>query len=1234
VLRKTFLELLKTKQSSFFITHNLLLIRDQIMRGRQGQRRGRYSYQSNSPRRDPPLPSKANPPQTHQLPPHPVSFEEPTESQNTSNSKISWRQLLTPKQSTEANSPTKVEPSPVIKLSPKSESTAAPVEPLRPQSKEIEALLLTIMSFKIVSKEFSQLSTEIASLLSSKIVIPIHNSILKLLQELNSFLENIPKCIWKDSFKVLLRSFKSFLSDRLDSNSNFLELECNLFNLSYSSDPFFVSSLYQNLNELLTTESKTYGISLSNAKAAIPLIFLLRYFKDETKLPFNVFITNSAFDTTIISEYAEIITDEGAEERFKAKSVEKPVFMFVSAKRFIKIIQKFDEINPIFSRTRFCLCDTEEQTIEIDVLIALLSSHIQDLPSVGLKFVLFSSSIPFRYFERLNIHRVLNDSFSNQIKIVELIEVNQPSEIVYKASGVFSSVIDKILTGKLERGNILVFLPNVNSCKSFLENVSKNQSHFISVKESDTFETLHNEGEANGSPLMIAPFMLSEFSSPTFRKLAQTKFPVGSKVIKLVVTTSFMEYSLEIDNLASVIDTGIFSSISFDQKLNFSTLCDLSISKRMRLARESRIGKARKGIFIQFDWKGQAKLNEIPPPISACYLSIPIISFRKLGIRIETLYQIDKKVMNDLTSSGFLDSKGDLTQFGRTFSQFTPFLASALSNFACDGALNLLFGALAIFIMTTDPQLIQDPNHESFIKNFCEESDIVTLMKTFLEFFLSEKSPPEFGFHSHLCCSLKKKFSSFMKKNNYTNEQIRKILNEKDALLVSRLDSLIAQISSLNPSWITCRQGSLVQMFIERFTMHGAFYESAKHMSFKVYQRPGATSWSFPMTSLFLFVEFNETSKLTSGAFLHRVDSKIGTIVSRKVPAKYSCSTAFFCVLFNSYWFKQSALVPIIYNPGIPKMEFIGHVHVDILDDNVDLSYFLLDESRNAEVINSIELLTKFMPFVPRSIIIHHESPSAVLELVSVGGDFSSYQYPIRGANEQLPHAYPCNKRTLTFLSKRLSELANDNPKFRFSLTGESFFQSFGEDQVSNAGWLIKYEPHFETVFIAQGNHLVILATRPSFIPDEETLEWESAPPAPEFEAVGVNLISAASKILPSIISARYYQNGYFLKRISGNLEIASGQLNTSVKLSSADIKFGNIAHVLTQFRLGVVGNESMKEGIKIKEFGSTSTGSLLKHGSVFKSIQTGFPKLEFKDFQMYKWGKMPFLQWFLVKLL
>ncbi|EAX75097.1 hypothetical protein TVAG_128560 [Trichomonas vaginalis G3] len=171
------------------------------------------------------------------------------------------------------------------------------------------------------------------------------------------------------------------------------------------------------------------------------------------------------------------------------------------------------------------------------------------------------------------------------------------------------------------------------------------------------------------------------------------------------------------------------------------------------------------GTAVQITVEGKKIPEYQDPEILKSDISSFVLDLRRIGIRFETLYKLPDKVpkekvnsiINMLKNIGALNqTTGNLTNDGfmlSSFRNFSPFISASILNLSrnyYDGEVTpMLLAALSLKLISDD--IILNNLCPKFVQNFNYESDLDTIMKTFIEMVLKRRKiteiDPDFGFH-------------------------------------------------------------------------------------------------------------------------------------------------------------------------------------------------------------------------------------------------------------------------------------------------------------------------------------------------------------------------------------------------------------------------------------------------------------------------------------------------------
>jgi hypothetical protein len=352
-------------------------------------------------------------------------------------------------------------------------------------------------------------------------------------------------------------------------------------------------------------------------------------------------------------------------------------------------------------------------------------------------------------------------------------------EIKSHCHSIFLWILQNCENNSFGLGDILCFFSSYTDCQSFLQSCLQYESskyHFLKfqfdpkIPLNNFYQNLSFQIESflrsnsNFSPIFILPFCLSQTITRAEINLIGQNFPENLKqfkILKLITATTYVESSIpQLPNLFCLIDLGLHKFEYFDPKTNITIQTEKLISGSKRFERRNRIGQYRNGLFIYYNLELTPRFSEESPEIIRVDLTSHLLRFRQIDIKLEDIQNLPTipnryvfpKLTTMLTQFQIFDSEGKTTDFGKDCAQFSilsPYFASALLNFARNDIFNLVFGSLVLFIITSEYSLISDPNNVHLIDNFCSESDIITILKTFIHILESFPDDKQFNFFKY-----------------------------------------------------------------------------------------------------------------------------------------------------------------------------------------------------------------------------------------------------------------------------------------------------------------------------------------------------------------------------------------------------------------------------------------------------------------------------------------------------
>src|SRR6266536_1963572 len=196
--------------------------------------------------------------------------------------------------------------------------------------------------------------------------------------------------------------------------------------------------------------------------------------------------------------------------------------------------------------------------------------------------------------------------------------------------------------------------------------------------------------------------------------------PGGRPGRKCIVSTNIAETSLTIDGIVYVVDPGFSKQKVYNPRIRVESLLVSPISKASAQQRAGRAGRTRPGKCFRLYTEGAFKkelIEQTYPEILRSNLANTVLELKKLGI--DDLVHFDlmdpptpetlMRALEELNYRACLDDDGNLTQMGRTASEFPldPALAVMLISspeFYCSNEILSLTALLSV------PQVFVRPN--------------------------------------------------------------------------------------------------------------------------------------------------------------------------------------------------------------------------------------------------------------------------------------------------------------------------------------------------------------------------------------------------------------------------------------------------------------------------------------------------------------------------------------------
>lgn len=634
----------------------------------------------------------------------------------------------------------------------------------------------------------------------------INDNVYCALRVINTLLSNLSNQQLKAESKTIEKYFYKVVFNPENNESCFTKL----FSVYSMHDKI----IFDNNKSVVSLKSQTG----SGKTRIIPFFFVIKTIEDDMKRPFFImtqpsfsiikdklkdFQNNFGDSVTLIKDVYKMI-DLYSSYQNNEQLFSKPIVALLTPHSLLRLIHKLEkkEID-IYPITRFCLDEFHERSVESDVLEAILSTKIDDMnkhrKSFPLQLLLMSATPDPRVlncFEDV-VDLQIPDSQLFDVKQIEkqAEDINQVNNLVVSST---FDIIKRMINNSMQNGHVLIFtsgntrineiqakliedaekecssnncfvvvIKNFNSMfiDSNVKQFYKNLDEFIQ-KETNRIKSAKN---SDRQILFLLPIKYMGYVSNEQKEIGKNPIPNHPNLIKIIIATNAIESSITIDNLAAVVDSGLFNHSYYNKNNGLTSLQEEPISTQSQVQRKGRVGRLRSGIYVRITIKDQVNPPLLQPAIKTSDISLNILSLRKNGIKIEEIKNLPdpleedeiKNKISELVSINALENDThEITPYGRVlakFSSLSPSISSAIikvagykdldsiieaknANTANDlekkyrlllGVLiSLLFGAPDICINSFSKKL------QSF---FDKNSDIITLLRTILD--LAQMTP-------------------------------------------------------------------------------------------------------------------------------------------------------------------------------------------------------------------------------------------------------------------------------------------------------------------------------------------------------------------------------------------------------------------------------------------------------------------------------------------------------------
>ena len=845
---------------------------------------------------------------------------------------------------------------------------------------------------------------------------------------------------------------------RKHPEKNCTNIERQLFRVVFSPTPggAQVYPVYEKHDEFLETARSVGNFKSSTGSGktrCAPFFFALRALYDGMEHPFFIMtqpgssiIKDKMKDfKAILGGSVTLVSDVKAFENLWGKRQKKPVIGLFSPYSVVRLIAKAEKKNfPLVSQTRFCLDEIHERSVETDVLIALLARELVN--GTFPLHILMMSATPDPRVESVFQHVEQFSLTDSQLFPIEDIakECENYGTLDKLAVDSTMEIIQRMVTKKLKPGHIVVFTSGNKRMKQIIKKVEtevaslsqKGQKVAIvplpkkEMKSAGEFHK-HVKGIVGKNPncLFVVPMKYSGFVGQVEQEIGKSEIPGCPNVIKVIAATNSIESSITINGLAAVVDCGVCNTLQNDTERGVKMLVEGPISRQSQVQRRGRVGRVRDGVCVQITIKGHPPIELRPPAIEVEDISSNILSLRQIGIRLETVTNLPepgvqpvkmRQYLRELQGLGALDEDRNLTDLGRRLASFacvTPFVASAIlkaaEKYDAESGRAIIVGVFAFLVMTTE-NLFVEPTNPVLQRNFCEDSDVFTLMGAIMETVLQKgvlkDTLPAAGLHpmnAMALISAVEQVSYMVDKNGGKSKERWTAIRESylNIDMCEFVANILKNIEEARPSWVSCRRATFTSVYNcwESPKLLYTGDESLKECpEITVTERPGWKGLVTPGACFVMQISQSNEGHLY-GAIVHRDPSR--PEVSHPMSMEVSSAMniwQFAYPLVGAYLkgslvdFGATATKQTVGVVGLP-------IFVRQWAGKTIVSY--IPKEMNSEacqyIEESIHRIERLMPYVPRCLLIHYQVLGVIIGITSYGdGNFNSKVYRLsRGSH-------------------------------------------------------------------------------------------------------------------------------------------------------------------------------------------------------------------------------------------
>ncbi|KAK2959320.1 putative Zinc finger, C2H2 type family protein [Blattamonas nauphoetae] len=1057
-------------------------------------------------------------------------------------------------------------------------------------------------------------------------------------------------------------------------------IEDKLFRIVFSPEKFDwntkVYAVYDKHTEFLTTPHPFLNFKSSTGSGKTrcsPFIFAIKAIRDNLQRPIFIMTQpSSAIVDDKIADFTRILGDSVLLSTrpheilgLLRQQITKPVVALLSPFNAVKLLVKAEQRKlDLIGRARFCLDEIHERSVDTDILIAKLGEKCRANP-FPLQVLMMSATPDERIlkcFPSIS-HVTLSDS-----QLFPIHDTKKEVERLLDTTKVAAEEVVEILAGMVsglrEKGHFIVF----TSTNSRMNEIDKDIRSRISPKTQPVFRNvnvLENMGEIledkhqfdsflsktirnNTTTTFVMIVKYAGFISSTAKELIKQEMRQYPNLIKIIIGTEAIESSVTIDNLAAVVDCGIHNQASYDRAKGLTILTEEPISKKSQTQRRGRVGRTRDGVCVQIMIKGKPLINELPPSILTSDIAGDILRLRGIDLDLETIQNLPDPIpivdinryISELMIMGALDSRTHkLTDTGRelaVFSKLSPFLASSIlttkSKVMVRSEEERMIVELVCFftvLVFSSSHLVTNENNSHLCSNFCEDSDIVTLMLTLLQmrkhkgsmkdnatkYGLSGKEAPRLIFDM---MDLMKKRAKDVAPNTIW-EKIEEYCSEREKLM-GTIQTLIGYIRARNYSYISCREASFLTItdcmnspILNYQGHHSLSFSEDERSVILVHNRPGQTGVSCPENCYIFEISHNTTTNKNYGGLLHRNTTKPNKCHPISIKCEASLNNPFTRPLLSAYLESSEQFVGMFKSYNITGLD--AGTELCILSQHPDsamVSAIPKNENGCAILQKAVDSVRLLLPYVGRTVLLQHEVLNCAVALTSYGSDEMNSKTFFFKDTKLRP--YSMTQRSIDFLVQHRRFLASKNDEIVIAITGESLSIPLADSETPQHKQDNLFDPCvsskatsvFSTIPF-YFNHLVVLTELT--IPDVNPLTWTRQTIHAEYTTKQY-LIHTANRIMRGTIDVQSSTNLLLFHDPRDHL-IVNGvvpQLPPDVQLDQTRSHYLPITSTIEQYAMFLNMNKSLTQPINLRGF---TTDTELQRGPRVPKKEMSFEERE-----------------------